>query len=36
VFDMPRSDWTFMHDRLAHTWLRQKRDHGQLRGQRAP
>ena len=23
VFDMPRSDWTFMHDRLAHTWLRQ-------------
>jgi hypothetical protein len=23
VFDMPRIDWTFMHDRLAHTWLRQ-------------
>jgi hypothetical protein len=23
VFDMPRSDWTFLHDRLAHTWLRQ-------------
>jgi hypothetical protein len=23
TFDMPRSDWTFMHDRLAHTWLRQ-------------
>jgi spore coat protein CotH len=23
VFDMPRGDWTFMHDRLAHTWLRQ-------------
>jgi len=23
VFDMPRDDWTFMHDRLAHTWLRQ-------------
>ncbi len=23
VFDMPRSDWTFMHDRLAHAWLRQ-------------
>src|SRR5581483_11324851 len=22
VFDMPRSDWTFMHDRLAHAWLR--------------
>jgi hypothetical protein len=20
---MPRSDWTFMHDRLAHAWLRQ-------------
>ena len=23
VFDMPRSDWTFLHDRLAHAWLRQ-------------
>lgn len=23
IFDMPRNDWTFMHDRLAHTWLRQ-------------
>jgi hypothetical protein len=23
VLDMPRSDRTFMHDRLAHTWLRQ-------------
>jgi CotH kinase protein len=23
VFDMPRGDWTFLHDRLAHTWLRQ-------------
>jgi hypothetical protein len=23
VFDMSRDDWTFMHDRLAHTWLRQ-------------
>jgi hypothetical protein len=23
IFDMPRSDWTFMHDRLAHAWLRQ-------------
>ena len=23
VFDMPRSDWTFMHDRLAQRWLRQ-------------
>ena len=23
VFDMPRGDWTFMHDRLAHAWLRQ-------------
>ena len=23
VFDMPRSDWTFMHDRLAHGWFRQ-------------
>jgi hypothetical protein len=23
VFDMPRSDWTFMHDRLAHNWFRQ-------------
>jgi hypothetical protein len=22
VFDMPRSDWTFLHDRLAHNWLR--------------
>ena len=22
VFDMPRDDWTFLHDRLAHTWLR--------------
>jgi hypothetical protein len=23
VFDMPRDDWTFMHDRLAHAWFRQ-------------
>ena len=23
VFDMPRSDWTFLHDRLSHAWLRQ-------------
>ena len=23
VFDMPRSDWTFLHDRLAHAWFRQ-------------
>ena len=23
VFDMPRGDWTYLHDRLAHTWLRQ-------------
>jgi hypothetical protein len=23
VFDMPRTDWTFLHDRLAHAWLRQ-------------
>jgi hypothetical protein len=23
VFDMPRSDWTFLHDRIAHAWLRQ-------------
>jgi hypothetical protein len=23
VFDMSRDDWTFMHDRLAHTWFRQ-------------
>ena len=23
IFDMPRSDWTFMHERLAHEWLRQ-------------
>jgi spore coat protein CotH len=22
IFDMPRSDWTFMHERLAHEWLR--------------
>jgi hypothetical protein len=22
VFDMPRSDWTFLHDRLSHAWLR--------------
>jgi hypothetical protein len=22
-FDMPRSDWTFMHERLANGWLRQ-------------
>jgi hypothetical protein len=22
VFDMPRSDWTFLHDRLAHAWFR--------------
>ena len=23
VFDMPRDDWTFMHDRIAHAWFRQ-------------
>jgi spore coat protein CotH len=23
IFDMPRSDWTFLHERLAHEWLRQ-------------
>jgi hypothetical protein len=23
VFDMPRDDWTFLHDRLAHAWFRQ-------------
>jgi hypothetical protein len=23
VFDMPRTDWAFMHDRLAHAWFRQ-------------
>jgi hypothetical protein len=23
IFDMSRDDWTFMHDRLAHTWFRQ-------------
>ena len=23
VFDMPRSDWTFLHDRMAHAWLRE-------------
>jgi hypothetical protein len=23
VFDMPRSDWTFLHDRLSQHWLRQ-------------
>jgi hypothetical protein len=23
VFDMPRSDWTFMHDRISQHWLRQ-------------
>jgi hypothetical protein len=23
VFDMPRSDWTFLHERLSDTWLRQ-------------
>ncbi len=23
VFDMPRNDWTFLHDRLAHAWFRQ-------------
>jgi hypothetical protein len=23
VFDMPRSDWTFLHDRLSEHWLRQ-------------
>ena len=23
IFDMPRSDWTFMHERLAHAWLRE-------------
>jgi len=22
IFDMPRSDWTFLHERLAHEWLR--------------
>jgi hypothetical protein len=22
IFDMPRSDWTFLHDRLAQGWLR--------------
>jgi len=24
VFDMPRSDWTFLHDRIAHAWFRQQ------------
>jgi hypothetical protein len=23
IFDMPRSDFTFLHDRISHTWLRQ-------------
>jgi hypothetical protein len=23
AFDMPRDDWTFLHDRLAHSWFRQ-------------
>ena len=23
VFDMPRSDWTFLHDRVSERWLRQ-------------
>ena len=23
VFDMPRDDWTFMHDRISQAWLRQ-------------
>jgi hypothetical protein len=23
VFDMPRSDWTFLHDRVSQRWLRQ-------------
>ena len=23
IFDMPRSDWTFLHDRLAQGWLRE-------------
>jgi hypothetical protein len=23
VFDMPRDDWTFLHDRIAHAWFRQ-------------
>ena len=23
IFDMPRSDWTFLHDRMAQAWLRQ-------------
>ena len=23
VFDMPRDDWTFMHDRVSQAWLRQ-------------
>jgi hypothetical protein len=23
VFDMPRDDWTFLHDRVAHAWFRQ-------------
>jgi hypothetical protein len=23
VFDMPRDDWTFLHDRLSQAWLRQ-------------
>ena len=36
VFDMPRSDWTFLHDRLAHAWLRQSGIMAPLRGQRAP
>jgi hypothetical protein len=24
VFDMPRSDWTFLHERLANNWWRQR------------
>jgi hypothetical protein len=24
AFDMPRSDWTFLHERLANTWWRQR------------
>jgi hypothetical protein len=23
IFDMPRSDWTFLHDRMAQAWLRE-------------
>jgi hypothetical protein len=25
AFDMPRSDWTFLHERLANAWWRQRR-----------